>query len=88
MEIAPNLYCLGVGGSCPAYDKSHNLIWKGFPNEETDIDCTISKQCIASIPENSSVWIYNFIIKYRSFSLLIVHHPLLIQVKWMIKRSN
>ena len=60
IQIAPDLYCIGVGGSCPVYDKSNVLIWKGYPNAKADLDCTQCIEQVSSIPDNSHVYSYAF----------------------------
>lgn len=55
MEIAPNLFVLGVGGSAPAYDRDGQLIWKGYPGQEKDIAIDKALGCAQTIPDSASV---------------------------------
>lgn len=55
MEIAPNLFVLGVGGSAPAYNRNGELIWEGYPNLTKDIVIDEAMCCAETIPNSTSV---------------------------------
>lgn len=81
MEIAPNLFVLGVGGSAPAYDRDGQLIWKGYPDQEKDIAIDKAMGCAQTIPDSASVCLFLFVLLYRLFFSLTVLHPSHHQVK-------
>ena len=55
--IGNNLYVAGIGGSPPAYDQNHTLVWTGFPFVKGDVDPTALEEEMARIPQSASVCI-------------------------------
>lgn len=56
-RIGNDLYVAGIGGSPPAYDANHTLVWMGFPFVKGDVDPTALEEEMASIPQSASVCI-------------------------------
>ncbi|KAM7455628.1 hypothetical protein BLSTO_03615 [Blastocystis sp. subtype 1] len=57
-RIGNNLYVAGIGGSPPAYDQNHTLVWTGFPFVKGDVDPTALEEEMARIPQSASIILF------------------------------
>lgn len=87
VEIAPALWLLGIGGSCPAYDKNGSMIWNGYPYLEKDIEIKEGIQALKKIPASNSVDLERRI-HHRLFYLHTVLPPWHHQVMLCYLRSR